>query len=62
MDRKMKYTNETTPTVPSSSYGFVSSSFPHYKSPMPNDQRAKLLAMHKASRANAGTRRQFPTS
>jgi len=36
-------------------YGVVSGSFPHYKHiMMPPDQKAKLLAMHRASRANAG--------
>ncbi|CAL8078797.1 unnamed protein product [Orchesella dallaii] len=38
-----------------SNYGLVSGSFPHYKHIiMPPDQKAKLLAMHRASRANAG--------
>lgn len=42
------FTNDT------SSYG-LSGSFPHYKHiMMPPDQKAKLLAMHRASRANAG--------
>lgn len=48
---KGPYRNET------GSYTFQSipsSSFPHFKKPMPKDQENKLLAMHRAGRLNAG--------
>ncbi|CAL8078809.1 unnamed protein product [Orchesella dallaii] len=42
-------------TTSTANYALTSSSFTHQKQPiMPSDQKAKLLAMHRDSRANAG--------